>query len=186
MRKTLFTGIFTLLLLAAGAAGQETRDEPGCASDAGRKLDFLIGDWQVTSKYRVGSDPDRWEKTDGRASLEHVFGGCLVRERLETERGGRPLTVIALYSYNNISDKYQWLFAHSEHGVLSLFEGGLEKGVFTLKNSLEVRGRVMLFERVLRETKNGFEMIARRSFDGGKTWRDDWFLSYRRLKRDGN
>jgi hypothetical protein len=183
MLKTVIVVIFTGLIISSGTYGQTpNRDEVGCATKEGQELSFLVGDWKVRSKFRTGSNPDKWEETNGTSSFKFLFDKCLLREKLSIRRGDRPLTVLAMYSYNNISRNYQWMFAHSEHGVLSLFEGPLTGNKFTLKNSLEVGGRKFLFERRLTKTRNGFELIAKRSFDNGKTWRNDWFLNYYRKK----
>ena len=157
---------------------QPGTDEPGCASNEGKQMDFLVGEWNVKSKFRVG--PDKWEETVGTSRIKYLFDECLLFEKLNVKRGGRPLTVIATYSYNNISRNYQWSFAHSEHGLLAFFEGPMGNDGFTFRNTLELRGRKILFERLLTKTSQGFELVAKRSFDNGATWRDDWYLSYSR------
>ena len=170
----------TVLSLIPVFSQQSGTDEPGCASNEGKQMDFLVGEWNVKSKFRVGSRPDKWEETLGTSRIKYLFDQCLLFEKLNVKRGGRPLTVIATYSYNNISRNYQWSFAHSEHGLLSFFEGPLADDGFTFRNTLELGGRKILFKRLLTKTKEGFELVAKRSFDNGTTWRDDWYLSYTR------
>jgi hypothetical protein len=183
MQKIFIIGLFILQLSLINTLAQQAnqkQDELGCATEEGKKLSFLLGNWKVKSKFRVGNNPDKWEETVGTAKINFLFDNCLVQEKLDIKRDGRPLTVISMYSYNNFTNNYQWIFAHSEHGLLTLFEGELNNGKFILKNSLEIQGRTILFERHLVETKNGFDLTARRSFDNGKTWRTDWYLEYYR------
>lgn len=181
MRKLLISGLFILQIFLINAFAQEAekpQDEIGCATTEGSKLSFLIGDWKVKSKFRTGND--KWEETTGTSKIIFLFNKCLVQEKLDIKRDGRPLSVIAMYSYNNFTNNYQWIFAHSEHGLLTLFEGGLNDDKFILKNALDVRGRTIRFERHLTKTKAGFTLTAKRSFDKGKTCRDDWYLDYYR------
>lgn len=181
MQKLLIINLFIILIGSISIFGQQSnqkKDELGCSTKEGQKLNFLIGNWKVKSKFRKGSNPDKWEETDGKSKIKYLFNECLAQEKLDVKRDGRPLTLITMYSYNNFTQKYQWMFAHSEHGLLSLFEGKLKDDKFNLKNSLELGTRKILFERHLSKTKKGFQLIAKRSFDNGKTWRVDWYLDY--------
>jgi len=177
MRNVLVTILFTLCLFLQSVAQTPPTDELGCASKEGEKLSFLVGNWKVKSKCRRGKT---WEETTGTANFKFLFDDCLLPEKLSVKRDGKPLTVLAMYPYNNFTKSYQWMFAHSEHGLMSLFEGGLKEDKFTLENSLDLGGRRILFRRLLSKKEKGFELIAKRSFDQGKTWRVDWYLDYYR------
>ncbi|MEZ5427415.1 MAG: DUF1579 family protein [Pyrinomonadaceae bacterium] len=179
MRKAFSLAFLALFLFPLVSFSQE-KDDLGCASEEGKKLSFLTGKWRVKSKFRTGSEPDKWEETTGTSEIKFLFEDCLAQEKLEIKRGGRPLTVIALYSYNNFSDMYQWTFAHSEHGLLTFYEGPLEGDRFTFRSETKAGGRKISFERLLTKTAKGFDLTAQRSSDGGKTWRVDWYLSYTR------
>ena len=180
MRHAVFLLIVFLAAVPVAAQGTE-KDPLGCSTPEGKAFSFVVGDWKVKSKFRVGSNPDNWEETQGTSKIEYTFEGCLAREDLRIKRNGRPLNVVSMFSYSNISRKYQWMYAHSEHGVLSLFEGDKNGKIFNFKDSVEVRGRTFLFERRMKKTDSGFVLVARRSFDQGKTWRDDWYLEYSKL-----
>ena len=170
-----------IMCLSITAISQQAGQDPlGCDTKEGRQLSFLVGKWNVRSKARIGGQADKWEESEGTSRIKFLFENCLLQEKLEVKRDGRPLTIAALYSYNNFTNNYQWVFAHSEHGLLAFYEGPQKDGVFTFKQSIAVRGRIVMFERILKRTKTGFSLNAKRSFDGGKTWRFDWYLTYYR------
>ena len=114
------TGVFSGHAIAQGSDGA-----PGCQTDEARQLEFLEGTWNVESRFRTSSDPEKWESTEAVSVIEPVFPGCLWREEMTGTRAGGPLSVIGLFSYSNISDKFQHSWAHSLHGALTNYEGTL-------------------------------------------------------------
>ena len=181
MKITLKFSFLIILLFSANSFGQQIDTAPrGCVTEEGKQLNFLVGKWKVKSKTRVAGGGGEWEEIIGSSEINFVFDQCLLTEHLSIKREGRPLGVFALYSYNNNSNMYQWTFAHSEHGMLSLYEGPLNKDKFTFRYSIDIRGRKRLFKRELSRLSKGFKMVASRSNDDGKIWRVDSYLTYYR------
>lgn len=176
----LFLLQISLLSVFAQTAEGPPADEPGCATERAEKLKFLEGEWDVVNRFRLSGRDNKWEKTEARAVIRPLFANCLWFEELRGTRAGRPHRVIGLYSYNNITDKLQWTGAHSEHGVLTLYEGDFEGGELKLESALEIRGRKFLFRRLITKTPQGFEVRSQRSLDGGKSWDTSWHLTYSR------
>lgn len=181
MKKRLVFFVAVILISVGNLYSQQPDSQArGCVTKEGNQLSFLIGNWKVKSKTRVRGADNGWEEYIGSSKIKFIFDQCLASEKLLIKREGRPLSVVALYSYNNFSKKYQWIFAHSEHGVLSLYEGPLEKKKFSFRYSLEIGDRKILFKRELTRLTSGFEMVAWRSTDGGKNWRAESYLTYYR------
>ena len=149
-------------------------------TEEGKQLNFLVGDWKVISNARVAGGENKWEKGNGSSKIKFLFDQCLLVEKLSIKREGRPLDIFATYSYNNISKNYQWSYAHSEHGMLSLYEGPLENEKFTFRYAFEIGGGIRMFKRELTRLPEGFKMEASRSNDNGKNWRKDSVLIYSR------
>ena len=172
-----------VLIFSVNILGQQPDQKArGCVTDEGKQLNFLVGDWNVDSEYRLRGGTNEWERTRGTSKIKFVFDQCLLSEKLNVTREGRPLTVVAFYSYNNFSKIYQWAFAHSEHGLLSLYEGPLEENRFVFKYSAKFGDRTILFKRILTKSPKGFELVAKRSNDYGKNWGVSWRLSYYRQR----
>jgi len=181
MKMRMIISIAIIIFVLTSAYGQQNDAEArGCVTDEGKELSFLVGDWKVKNQTRVAGGDEKWDEHNGSSKIKFIFDQCLLAEKLTIKREGRPLTVFVLYSYNNISKNYQWAFAHSEHGMLSLYEGLLEKDKFDFRYSFEIGDRIRLFKRELTRSSNGFELVASRSNNNGETWRVDSRLTYYR------
>ncbi|NNE97915.1 MAG: DUF1579 family protein, partial [Pyrinomonadaceae bacterium] len=171
MKKLLVFPFAVILILSLNLYSQNPDNSArGCVTEEGKQLNFLIGSWKVKGKNRLRGS-DKWEEYVGSSKIKFVYDQCLAAEKLLIKREGRPLTITALYSYNNIAKKYQWVFAHSEHGLLSMYEGPLENNKFAFSYAFEIGERRIMFKRELTRLTSGFEMVASRSTDGGTTWR---------------
>lgn len=177
-----FAVIVVTAALAARTAGQTTDGVPGCETEKAKQLQFLEGAWDVESRFRTSSEPEKWELTEAVSVIEPVFPGCLWREEMTGIRARGPLSVIGLFSYTNISDRLQHSWAHSLHGALSHYEGGFVGDELVFEARFTLRGREFISRKVFRKTPNGFDVRSERSADGGKTWDAGWYLSYRRQK----
>ena len=183
MRKIFILSLFILQILILNSFAQETvqpKDELGCATEESKRLKFLEGKWNVVNRFRINGRENIWEETKAKSKIKFLFKDCLWQEELKGKREGRPHKVISLYSYNNMSKKLQWVGGHSEHGVLTLYEGNFDEGELKLESSLEIRGRTIFFRRLITKTASGFEVRSQRSVDEGKTWDTGWHLTYTR------
>lgn len=183
MRKIIILSLFILQTFLITTLAQNTdqpKDELGCATEQAKQLKFLQGKWNVINRFRTSGQDNKWEETKAKSEIKFLFKDCLWLEELEGTREGRPHEVIGMYSYNNINDKLQWVGGHSEHGVLSLYEGNFEGDDLNMFSSLEIRGRKILFRRQITKTAKGFEVRSQRSVDDGKTWDTSWHLTYTR------
>lgn len=168
-----------LVLSAAQALPTPAQDKPGCATVQSKKLGFLVGRWNVKSRFRISRREDKWEQTTAFSVIDDQFRDCLYREILTGERNNRPLKFIGLYSYSNVSNRMQWVGGHSEHGILTMYEGRFVDGSLILENETEIGGRKFYFRRVVTRTNKGFKVRSERSTDG-KAWDAGWFLEYER------
>jgi len=156
------------------------QDHAGCLSEAMRSLTFLVGDWQVASRYR-GMD-GVWEATTARSTITAELDGCLLLERLTGVRDGAPFAAIASLTFDALEGRLRRTWVDSGHGLLVVYDGVLEDDALTLTAHLAVRGREVQFQHALSAlSPDGFELHSRRSVDGGATWDTGWTLLYTRL-----
>jgi hypothetical protein len=172
--------MFIIAMFSISIFSQKTNEDPlGCASEKSESLNFLVGTWNVNSKFRLSRSENKWEQTNGTAKITHLFKNCIYQEVLNGTRNGRPHQFTGLFSYNNLSEKLQWVGGHSEHGVLTLYEGNFEDGELKLKNQMTLRSNIVYFRIVVTKTRDGFDVRSERSRDG-KLWDAGWYRSYTR------
>ncbi len=104
---------------------------PSCAAKDNAFLASLVGEWEVDAEFRSG---ESWEAASGRASIKPDLGGCVVLERYDGTRFGKPWAFLAILGANggggSMDEKnpIQEVFVHSQHGILSLSSGRVEGG----------------------------------------------------------
>jgi hypothetical protein len=163
-----------ILLSSISPAQQTPAGSPppfSCADTTRRYLGSFVGDYDVSAVFRRGQEG--WDSTGARASFSYELGGCAVREHFEGTRYGQPYAYVAIWGANGDSaQKIQRTFLHSQHGILSLSDGGwASTDTLVLLDSAFVRGR-WIQQRVVisRPAADGFVLEGRRSEDGGRTW----------------
>jgi len=109
--------IYFLFLLSIQVFSQET--EHKIKLDA---LDFLVGKWKVETDFRLSAQGP-WEKSEGTASIHKTLNATLIEEEFTGTRTGKPFLIKTIFGINNANNKFQRVFADSEHGVLIEFEG---------------------------------------------------------------
>jgi len=115
MKKRL--SFYFLFLLTTNAFSQQTVDK--IKLDA---LDFLVGEWKVDTDSRLSAQGP-WEKSEGTATIHKTLNATLIEEEFTGTRTGKPFLIKTLFGINNANNKFQRVFADSEHGVLIEFEG---------------------------------------------------------------
>jgi hypothetical protein len=153
---------------------------PACAAEDTAFLASLAGEWDVESEFRAG---DSWESAPGRASISPDLGGCVLLERYEGTRFGRPYAFLAILGANggDPAKPIQEVFVHSQHGILSLSSGRIEGGVLAVEDAPTVDGRVVRIRHVYFDvTPRDSRYESRRSTDGGRSWTVTGKARYRR------
>ena len=173
------SSVFLLIALASAVAPAQ-HNAGGCASTEAQKLNFLLGEWKVNSRFRLSKEPEQWEETQARSKITFLFERCLLVEQLEGTRQGHPFKATAMYGYDRNSKKYQWVGADSEHGVLTLYTGSLNGNDLVLESKLDISGQTVWLRRVWTKLgSGGFNLQNQRSTDAGRTWDTAWYLTYR-------
>ena len=167
-RRLALCAISLVASLTSTARGQGLRST--CADAVQEQFGGFLGSWRVETVFRAGDSA--WDSTTATATITSELSGCLLREEYRGERSGEPYTYVALWGVNGLEPaSYQRTFAHSQHGLLILREGGFVGDTLVLRSTTDVRGQAILEEdRITRPTSSGFALINRRSTDGGGLW----------------
>ena len=172
--------IIFFLLIAITPVLASGQNQASCASTEAQKLNFLLGEWKVSSRFRLSKQPEQWEETQASSKITFLFEGCLLVEQFEGTRQRHPFKATASYAYDRNAKKYQWVGADSEHGVLTLYTGSLNGNDLMLESKVEISGQTVLLRRVWTQlASGGFSVQSQRSNDAGRTWDTAWHLTYR-------
>jgi hypothetical protein len=100
---------------------------PPCAAAEHREFDFWLGSWNVHT-------PDG--RLAGRNEIEREYGGCVIHERYDTDRGYRGES-LNVYDAGRKVWHQTWV---DSSGTLLLLEGGLRDGSMVLEGETAGEG----------------------------------------------
>jgi hypothetical protein len=160
-------------------AGQEPPSLPDCGLETVPLLRALVGNWTVETEFRTGAAG--WQRTDARSSFELDLRGCVLVERYSGTREGRPFDILGVMGVNGDGPRIQRVWAHSQHGLLTLYAGDVRDGELVLDATVAVRGEPLMLRLVYTDVgPDGFRFESLRSTDGGTTWAVTWRAKYQR------
>lgn len=142
---------------------------------------FLEGDWTVRTNTRLSANGP-WEQATASAQIKRDLQGCLLTERFNGTRQGRPFQALSLFAWNSNSQRLQQVFSDSEHGPLVFYEGAKNHAeiLVDLDWKLPDGRSVKLRRAYFNFTKDSFTLESRRSTDCGKTWDTTGRAEYQR------
>lgn len=166
--------ILMLILIAAGAVAATAQNRQPCSSPAGSGFDFWIGTWNLEWLDAQG------QKRTGRNVVRKILGGCVIEENFDG--GGTPPYLGKSHTmFDPVSGKWKQTWVDSGGAYLD-FTGEFADGKMTLRREFflpdgkPVKQR-MVFSNI---TADSLDWNWERSDDGGRTWKTNWRLSYRR------
>lgn len=185
-RKTSVTTLFVLLVLCAAglspmsALAQEEQMPPMGPPAELAKCENLLGDWNVTMKFRMGPGAP-WQESAGNASYSKFLNGCALRQDFTGEVMGMTMHGMELLTYNRETKQYEsiWLDDMSAHFSMSAgnYEGDK---LITMGEDMQM-GMKMHTKNVSWQTEDGaMHFTMEMSMDGGETWFESMQFVYTR------
>lgn len=161
------------LSLACLNATAQINAQP-CSSPEASQFDFWLGDWTLT-----------WSDTlHGTNHVEKIMGGCTVQENFtdpSINYLGKSWTV-----YNKNYNHWQQTWVDNQGGYIALTGGRagdsmvLTTAERSVSGNLSATGKIisrMVFYNI---SSDSFSWNWEASTDGGKTWKINWHIQYRR------
>jgi len=148
-----------------------------------KDLDFLIGKWKVDVDVRLSAQGP-WEKSVATSVIRKTLSDALIEEEFSGTRENKPFLIKSLFGMNNMNNKYQRVFADSEHGVLIDFEG-LKRNdtvyfdkTWTYTNGSTVQLRVAYHMK----SNDKFELVSMRMPQQATDWDITGRMTYSRTE----
>jgi len=165
------TGI--AIALALGGAGSNAADAvkpPACQLPEHRQLDFWVGDWDVYDMPGTG-------KRAAHATITSLMDKCVIHELYEGENGGRGESFSIFDRSRNVWHQ-TWV---TNRGTLLMIEGTLRNGRLVLSGEqLTDDHKRTIVRAAWWPDKEGVRELGETSEDGGKTWKTEFDLIFKR------
>ena len=173
MKRVLFS---TILSLTAGVAAfsQMPPLPPPCSSDEAKQFDFWVGAWDLEWTDAKG------QKQKGTNRINKILGGCVIEENFST---GGPQPYLgkshSLFDIRSGLWKQTWVDSGGSYIDLT---GEFKEGKMTLRREgTDPKGNKLLFRMVYSNIKSdSFLWDWESSADGGKTWKTNWQINYKK------
>jgi len=166
--------VLSLLVgLACPRVAQSVPPNP-CLAPEQKQLDFWVGDWDLTWPGDKQGDLDH-----GTNTIRRVLDSCVVEENFSAEASGH-LRGRSLSLFEPQSGKWKQTWVDNEGGYLD-FTGGFENGQMILARQATREGKAILQRMVFKNIRpDEFDWSWESSTDGGKTWKVNWPIHYKR------
>lgn len=169
------------LIAALPAFAQEGMPPMGRPAEMD-KVEFLLGDWDVTMKMRMSPEAP-WVESKGTATTETILDGCVQRMTFEGDVMGMPLVGMDHLSFNRETGQFESFWVDNMSASFSKMSGSLEGDSMVMTGKTMRMGQEMHMRTVSEKVSDDvFEWTMEDSFDGGETWNESMIMTYTRKK----
>jgi hypothetical protein len=154
-------------------AQQPVPSLPCSANPVYRQFDFWIGEWEAFGAKGKGGD----------SKVERILDSCVILENWTSAQAG--YSGKSYNTFNTSTGKWQQYWVDNKGGVAEYFDGHFEndKMILQTANLKQPDGKFkiqkMTFHKI---SADKVRQHGESSTDGGKTWKTDFDLEYRRKK----
>jgi len=149
-----------------------------CSSPEYRQFDFWIGEWEAFG-------PNGQKAGDSKISM--ILDSCIILEEWTSATATRGLRYAgkSFNTWNAATKQWQQTWVDNAGGITEYFNGHYEEGrmIFETANLKQADGSFKIMKMTFHNL--GPEKVRQHgesSADGGKTWKTDFDLEYRRKK----
>ena len=148
-----------------------------CAAPEQKQLEFWVGEWDLTWPGEKQGTVER-----GTNSIRRVLETCVVEENFSGENA-MHLRGMSLSTFDTRARKWKQTWVDNEGGYLD-FVGEFRDGQMILaRDAVRPDGTKAIQRMVFKNiTHNEFDWSWEASTDGGKTWRVQWPIHYKRKR----
>lgn len=170
LRWCLAVLIFLPLLIAQSTVSVAK----ACDAPQQKQFEFWVGEWELTWP---GEKPG--EIGHGTNSIKRILDGCVVQENF-SGADSMSLRGTSVSTFDIRSGRWKQTWVDNEGGYLD-FVGEFRNGQMILQRET-VRDGVKILQRMVWKNISANEMdwSWEDSHDGGKTWRVNWPIHYKR------
>ena len=174
--KPLPSAVLCFFLLVPGIfAQQPTTAANPCAAPQQKQFDFWVGEWDLTWPAQNGGASGQ-----GTNSIKRVLDGCVVEENFSGD-SSMPLRGTSVSTFDTRSGKWKQTWVDNQGGYLDFVGEFSNRQMILQREATRPDGTRILQRMVWKNiTATEFDWSWEASVDGGKTWKVNWPIHYRR------
>ncbi len=111
--------------------------EMAAPGPAHKKLDAVVGEWEVESKFWMAGPDAPPTVSKGKSTKRWILGGRFVQEEHKGEMMGNPFEGMGFTGYDKMKQKYVGAWMDTSGSCLSTSEGTAEGDVITLNGVMD-------------------------------------------------
>ena len=172
--KRLFFSLGILIAASVISFAQTPPQQPPCSSEQAKQFDFWVGTWELEWTDAKG------QKQKGTNTINKILGGCVIEENFSTA-GPQPYLGKSHSLFDARSGLWKQTWVDSGGLYLDLV-GEFKDGKMTLRREgTDPKGNKLLYRMIFSNIKpDSFLWDWESSADGGKTWKTNWQINYKR------
>jgi len=176
--KNLLFFVIAFLLFNAMASAQDAN----AVKQKLQKLDLFVGQWDVKMELRLSAQGP-WETSHGKSVFKKSVGATIIEEDFTGEHLGKAYFTRSMFAVNNMTLKYQLIFADSDHGVMIDYEGEGADSSFTFDKTWTYANQSTVKLRTVYTiiSNNEFRIENMRMPQGASSWDITGRKKYTRL-----
>ena len=171
--KKIFSSLFFSLFLLMGFA-QNKNSSPCASNPVYRQFDFWVGEWEAFG-------PNG--KKGGDSRIERILDSCVIVENWTSSQGG--YSGKSYNTFNGVTGKWQQYWVDNSGGVTAYLDGHYENDkMILLTDNEKQKDETYKLQRLTfyHLSDDKVRQHGESSVDGGKTWKTNYDLEYRRKK----
>ncbi len=145
-----------------------------CTTVEQKQFDFWVGEWDLSWPGQKPGEVGR-----GTNSIKRILDGCVVQESFSGQAAHLRGTSVS--TFDATAGKWKQTWVDNEGGYLD-FAGGLKDGDFILQREASGKNGTKFLQRMVWKniSANELDWSWEASRDGGKSWRVQWPIHYKR------
>ena len=168
--------VLPALLIVPTLFSQQPSPQPDpCAAKQQKQFEFWVGEWDLTWPGQKAG-----EMGHGTNSIRRIMDGCVVQENFS---GGESMHLrgTSVSTFDARSGLWKQTWVDNEGGYLD-FVGDFKDGQMILRREFTRQDGVKVMQRMVWKNITSSEMdwSWEASTDGGKTWKVNWPIHYKR------
>lgn len=163
-----------IIFISFTAKAQNQNQQKPCSAPEASQFDFWVGDWIAT-----------WGDTlHGTNRIEKMFGNCTIHENFSDPRIGFLGQSWSVYNTNY--KQWQQTWVDNQGGYIALTGGMVGDSMIltTAERTVPVKmsptGKLISRMVYYNIKPNSFDWSWEASTDGGRTWKTNWLIHYKR------